>query len=239
MAGNVHPLIHQVRAVAFDAVGTVLFPVRPIAEVYADAIARHAGFRPDPAAVRSALWEQYRREEEADRLAGWATSEARERRRWSDIVTAVARAVAPDAGGADAVFAELYAHYARPDSWSVPADAAATFAALAGRGLTLALGSNYDTRLESVLAGTPALAPLSRHVLISSQVGWRKPSPRFFEAVTRELAVPAGDVLFVGDDVGNDYEGAMAAGMRALLLGPEGRHQVEAAGRIVSLSELV
>jgi putative hydrolase of the HAD superfamily len=45
-------------------------------------------------------------------------------------------------------------------------------------------------------------------------------------------------VLFVGDDLGNDYEGATAAGLPALLLDPQGRYP-HVPHRIASLAELV
>ena len=42
---------------------------------------------------------------------------------------------------------------------------------------------------------------------------------RCFSALSRISEVPTEEILFVGDDPINDYEGAMAAGMPALLLG--------------------
>jgi putative hydrolase of the HAD superfamily len=63
------------------------------------------------------------------------------------------------------------------------------------------------------------LNPL-RDLVISSEVGWRKPAPAFFDAIIRAVDVPASQILFVGDDLGNDYEGAETASMRAVLLDP-------------------
>jgi putative hydrolase of the HAD superfamily len=83
------------------------------------------------------------------------------------------------------------------------------------------LASNYDRRLRSVAAGLPELRPLG-HLVISSEVGWRKPAREFFDAVARAAGVPAGQVLFVGDDPVNDGEGARAAGLQALLIDPRG-----------------
>jgi putative hydrolase of the HAD superfamily len=73
-----------------------------------------------------------------------------------------------------------------------------------------------------VAAGNPALKVLDR-IVISSEVGWRKPSPEFFAAVSRAVDVPPRRILFVGDDLANDYEGARAAGMTALLCDPRQR----------------
>src|SRR5262249_47109665 len=92
-------------------------------------------------------------------------------------------------------------------------------------GYTLGLASNYDARLNNVLAGLPLLWTIT-HVVISSEVGWRKPAPAFFARVCQELALPAEQILYVGDDLDNDYDAAGAAGMRAVLFDP--RHRAPA-----------
>ena len=48
-------------------------------------------------------------------------------------------------------------------------------------------------------------------LVISSEVGYRKPHPHFFHAVCERLGLPAHQVLCVGDDIENgvrrvDYE---------------------------------
>jgi putative hydrolase of the HAD superfamily len=83
------------------------------------------------------------------------------------------------------------------------------------------MASNYDARLRSVAAGLPELRPL-RHLVISSEVGWRKPAPEFFAALCERTGLAPGAILFVGDDPANDYDGATAAGLRAVLVGEEG-----------------
>jgi putative hydrolase of the HAD superfamily len=90
------------------------------------------------------------------------------------------------------------------------------------RALKLALASNFDTRLRLIASGLPALAPIE-HLIISSEVGWRKPAIPFFDAVCRVVGEPAEKTLFVGDDMLNDFEGARHAGMRAVLFDPTGK----------------
>jgi putative hydrolase of the HAD superfamily len=55
-------------------------------------------------------------------------------------------------------------------------------------------------------------------LVISSEVGFRKPHASFFEAVCQRLGLPAWQILCVGDDLENDVRGAMRAGLSALLL---------------------
>ena len=45
-----------------------------------------------------------------------------------------------------------------------------------------------------------------------------KPSSAFFEAAARSLGLPASQVVMVGDDAVTDVEGAMAAGLRGVLV---------------------
>ncbi len=63
-------------------------------------------------------------------------------------------------------------------------------------------------------------------LIISSEVGWRKPAPQFFAAVAERLKCEPREILFIGDSVENDYAGAVAAGMPALLL-DEARRYVQ------------
>ena len=218
------------RAVVFDAVGTVLVPTVSAPAVYAAAAARH-GLDADPAAILRRFVAAYRLEEAADERAGWATDEAREVARWRAIVAAAL----PGAPGG--VFDELYAHFADPEAWAVPADAPPLFERLVARGLRLGLGSNYDSRLDRVVAGRPELEPLRGCVVVSSRVRVRKPGRAFFDRVCAELGCQPGEVVFVGDDLGNDFQGATAAGLTAVLLDPAGRHP-DVSPRVGALAEL-
>lgn len=222
-----------VTAVFFDAVGTLLFPDPPAPTVYAATAARH-GLHLTASEVRARFVAAYRREEAADGAALWATSEARERDRWRAIVADTLAGVADP----DACFRHLFDHFARPAAWRVPSDAAGVIAALQSRGLVLGMGSNYDARLWPVLAGFPELAPLLDRVVVSAAVGVRKPGAAFFGAVLRAANRGPAEVLFVGDDRGNDYDGATAAGTRAVLLDPDAGH-ADVPHRITRLTELL
>jgi len=207
-----------IRAVAFDAVGTLLFPNPGATVVYAEVAARH-GLAADTADIGPQLWAHFHIEDEKDRAAGWATSEQREQDRWRNIVFAALP------GATETLFQELFLHFSHQSAWTVPPDAAEVLAELHRCGFLLGMASNYDSRLTTVMDGTPALAPVRERLVISSLVGVRKPGLAFFaNGVLPAMGVPAGEILFVGDDHENDYLGATAAGMRAVLLDPKGKH---------------
>jgi FMN phosphatase YigB (HAD superfamily) len=54
-------------------------------------------------------------------------------------------------------------------------------------------------------------------IVLSSEVGKRKPHPVIFEQALTELGVPAERALFVGDRRLQDVRGAREAGMRTVL----------------------
>jgi putative hydrolase of the HAD superfamily len=207
-----------IRAVLFDAVGTLIHPEPPAGAVYGEA-GRRFGSRRDPATIAARFRAAFRRQEELDRAGGLRTDERREWARWWAIVTEVL----DDVADAAACFRYLYDHFAAPGAWRVEAGAGPVLRALAGRGIELGVASNFDGRLRGVLAGLTELAPL-RHVVISAEVGWRKPAGEFFRAACRATGCAPEEVLIVGDDVENDYAGARAAGLAARLFDPHDRH---------------
>jgi putative hydrolase of the HAD superfamily len=224
-------ILDGVRAVFFDAVGTLIHPDPAAALVYAR-VGRRFGSRLAAADISRRFAAAFDEEERADRQGGLRTSEDRERRRWRHIVSRVL----DDVTDLGACFAELYHHFSQPGAWRLDAEAAEVFGKLARRGHVLGLASNYDERLRSVVAGLPALGGLS-HLVISSEVGWRKPAAEFFAALVNSVNFPAEQIAYVGDDLANDYEGARAVGLRAVLFDPRGEHPSEVA-RISRLGEL-
>lgn len=219
--------------VFFDAVGTLIHPAPSAPAVYA-AIGHRFGSRLDDATIAARFRAAFRRQEEADYAAGLRTDEPREIARWRAIV----HEVLDDVSDAEACFQELYAHFARPDAWACLPGTAEVLSTLAARGHVLGIASNFDHRLRGLVEHLPALRPV-RHLVISSEIGWRKPTPEFFTEMCRQAGSPPEDVLYVGDDFVNDYEGAKAAGLRAVLLEPIHGASVPVQESISSLSDIL
>jgi putative hydrolase of the HAD superfamily len=203
-----------VRAVFFDAVGTLIHPEPSAAEVYAR-VGQIFGSRLAQPDIASRFAVAFRRQEEIDRERGWRTNEERELVRWRSIVAEVL----DDVSDAEACFRALFDHFAWPDAWRCEEDVGSMLDVLAERGYLLGVASNFDARLHSVVAGLPELQPL-RYRVISSEVGWRKPAPQFFRRLSEVSGLQQEQLLHVGDDRENDYEGARAAGLHALLFEP-------------------
>jgi putative hydrolase of the HAD superfamily len=165
---------------------------------------------------------------------GLQTDEIRERERWARIVTSVL----DDVCDREATFSELFAHFARPEAWTLSDDARTTIDQILARGYRAALASNYDRRLREVAQGFHELQRLEP-LFISSEIGWRKPAGAFFDSVARGLGQPHAAVLHVGDNLNDDYEGARAAGLTTLLYDPRGLMLHASVDRISTLGELI
>jgi putative hydrolase of the HAD superfamily len=222
-------LLSGVGAIAFDAVGTLITPDPPVAALYHAIGSRH-GSRLTAEAIRSRFSVAFRVEEERDRAAGWRTNPAREFDRWRQIVSAVL----DDVTDPDACFRELWDHFSQPTSWRCLPDAGLLLAELSNRGLMAGLASNFDNRLRAVAAGLPDLTAIGP-IVVSAEVGWRKPAAEFFAAVIRAFGCRPSEILLVGDDYENDFVGANAAGLQAILLGAASRPGVVGINRLADL----
>jgi putative hydrolase of the HAD superfamily len=206
-----------IRAVFIDAVGTLIDAEPPAAAVYAQVGRRH-GSRLSAAVIPARFAEAWAQEERIDRQEGLRTSEARELARWRAIVGQVLE----DVSDPELCFEELYRHFGLPGAWRLNPEAHGVLEQLAGRGVRPGVASNYDRRLRSVIAGLLGQGRVSG-LVISSEIGWRKPAAEFFAAMVQQAGVPPDQILYVGDDPVNDYEGARAAGLEAVLFDPEKR----------------
>lgn len=202
---------HAIQAVVFDAVGTLIQPRPSVAAAYAAAGRRH-GCELTEAETLARFRAAFARQETVDASSQVVVDEQRELARWRAIVADVF----PHATNPQRLFQELWSHFARPDSWALFDDASTALAALLARGLTVAIGSNFDERLIPICQDLPELCAV--RVFVSSQLGARKPHLAFFAAIQQALSLPPRAILMVGDDSENDFQGARAAGWRAVLI---------------------
>ncbi len=202
----------DVQAVLFDAVGTLIRPAKPVAEVYAEAARRH-GIDRSVVEINLRFRKAFALQEQLD--APWEdgrTSEQYERRRWYNIVADVF----DRPQSLDALFDELWLSFAQASAWRLDPDAPEVVRRIRESGRMVDVASNFDERLRAIAR---TLSPLDEcRLFISSELGWRKPRRKFFEAIEATLSVPASRLMMVGDDLTNDVRGAVAAGWQAALL---------------------
>jgi HAD superfamily hydrolase (TIGR01509 family) len=76
-------------------------------------------------------------------------------------------------------------------------------------------------------------------ICLSCHTGLLKPTPGSFHKVARMMGLPPEEILMVGDRPGDDVDGAVSAGMNAVLLDRTGAHEGQAAVSIRNLTDLI
>ena len=100
-------------------------------------------------------------------------------------------------------------------------DSAPALRALRDAGFRLVVVSNWDASLHERLEET-GLAELVDGAVASAELGAAKPDGAMFARGLALAGVAAADAWHVGDDVAADVEGALAAGIRPVLIARDG-----------------
>jgi putative hydrolase of the HAD superfamily len=207
----------EVRAVLFDAAGTLIETREAVGETYTR-MARGYGVDLPAWRVDDAFRRIFRQATPRDvSAAAPAETDQRERAWWRAVVRSTFLAADSTArfSDFDAFFDALYEAFAGPEIWRRRSGARSTLRRLRARGIATGVVSNFDRRLPALLAGLE-LSPLLDTVVLPSDAGVMKPDPRIFSLALERLAVPAAHSVFVGDQAVPDIEGARSAGLRAV-----------------------
>lgn len=235
MPGGI-PSKAKIEAVYFDAAGTLIKPARRVGESYA-AIAEKHGKTVPPSDLLSRFRVCF---DGAPRLAfpnaGNDQIDRLERDWWRKLVAMIFEPFGRF-DNFDNYFAELFDYFAAPDAWALYPEVIDTLHALKQRGITLAVISNFDSRLVRILDGL-GLGPWFADVFVSSRVGYAKPDRRIFDVALRRHGLVAEAAIHVGDSETNDLHGARNAGLKALLIDRK-RASAASNDRLMSLRQIV
>ena len=140
-------------------------------------------------------------------------------------------------GGAGATYEcaqEMTRFWERADHFELFEDVLPVLEVLRGHGLKIGLLSNTARDLEEFVAHHR----LDVDAVLTSRVhGKTKPHDSIFHAMLERIAVAANAAVMVGDDLGDDVEGARAIGMQAWLVDREERFP-DVPGRLTDLRAL-
>ncbi|MBI5379589.1 MAG: HAD-IA family hydrolase, partial [Nitrospirae bacterium] len=161
----------------------------------------------------------------------------RERAWWRDLVAEVFAPFAPIADF-EAFFETLYGTFDSARGWRLFPETTEALERLTVLGYPLGIISNFDSRLLTVCE-TLGIRRFFASITFSSAVGAAKPDPAIFRHAVAEHGVTPGEALHVGDNPEGDIEGALAAGLRAVLVDRRGRHAASQVPTIRSLLELI
>jgi HAD superfamily hydrolase (TIGR01509 family) len=140
---------------------------------------------------------------------------------WFRFTERIVRGMGGEADSAYACAVEITRAWERHENFELYDDVADTLAALRSAGLRIGLVSNSarDVREFADHHRLDVDAGIS-----SFHHGRTKPHASIFRAVLDLLGVEPGEAAMVGDTIADDIEGALALGMRAILLDREGMH---------------
>ena len=206
----------------YDAGETLLEP-RPDLEELCRVAARH-GVVVTPAQLSSALPDlaHFFRQWERPGRSVWESDE-QTRRAWAEYYAHAFRAAGVTAARADllAAGAAIYDWYSHPEQWRLFPDALPALAAVAEQGYVQGVISDWGADLLPILH-TLGVTRYLRFVVVSTVVGFAKPSREIFHQALVRAEVPAEAAVYVGDSYGRDVIGARGAGLRPVLLDRRG-----------------
>ena len=194
----------RIRAVLLDAMGTLLTFKPPAPLLRAEL--RRQGVDVSEEAAKAAI---------RDEIAYYRghLHEGRDAASLADLRRRAAEAMRPALG----VDGDLTAALLASLRFHAFPDAAPALLELRSRGLRLVVVSNWDHSLHERLAET-GLAPLVDAAVASAELGHAKPDRAIFEHALELAGVEAGAALHAGDSQREDVAGALAAGLRAVLV---------------------
>jgi putative hydrolase of the HAD superfamily len=199
-----------IRAILFDAAGTLFFLTKTVGDHYAY-VGREVGLDLDAQKLESAFhaaWKQMPRRPAID-----GPRENDDKGWWRELVGDVFDQVAPSVNELDRdnFFEVAYEHFAEPGVWELYPEVPGVLEELAPR-FRLVVISNFDGRLRLILQHL-GISKFFSQIFISSELGADKPDPEIFRRAVTILHLKADEVLHVGDDPERDWKAAAAAGL--------------------------
>jgi putative hydrolase of the HAD superfamily len=200
----------MIKAIFFDAVGTLFRLTKTIGEHYAY-VGGEVGLDLDAQALErafNAAWKQMPQRSAVD-----GPREEDDKGWWRELVDRVLDQAAPSLSELDRdnFFEIAYEHFAEPGVWELYPEVRGVLEQLQPR-FQLAVVSNFDGRLRFILQHL-GISKFFAKVFLSSELGADKPDPEIFRRAVRLTKLHPNQVLHVGDDSRRDWAAATVAGL--------------------------
>ena len=116
---------------------------------------------------------------------------------------------------------KIYEEYLSRTGYFMPL-AEKTLEELCGK-YTLYLVSNGNARVQEGRLNTSGIRKYFRDIFISENIGWDKPSPKFFDCCFERMGgVPRDESIIIGDSLSSDILGGINAGIHTCWYNPRG-----------------
>jgi len=199
-----------IKAIFFDAVGTLIYLPKSVGYHYA-LVGERIGLSLDAAALDRAFVAAWKQMPARSAVAGPRDDD--DKGWWRELVDRLLIVVAPTLNelDRDRFFEIAYEHFAEAGVWELFPDVIEVLENLRSR-FQLAVVSNFDGRLRMILEQL-GLSKYFAHVFLSSEIGADKPDPEIFRRALQFVRLEAREVVHVGDEHERDWEAARAAGL--------------------------
>src|SRR3989338_8629340 len=225
----------KIKAIFFDAGGTLFRPYPSVGEIYARAASSYGRtYRPE--ALETEFHSAWKKRGGISSL-GTETNEEKERSWWHSLV----REVFEPHGGVpnfDNFFKALHRSFEEKHLWEIYSEVPDVLEDLRRKKFVLGVVSNWDLRLPKVLKNL-GLESYFDFSVSSSMCGATKPSEKIFKEALKQAKVQPEEAAHVGDTYEEDFVGANRVGIKAILLDrAKSGNSVPKHLRINSLNEL-
>ena len=207
-------MLENIKAVFFDAGGTLLYPYPSVGEIYARVASKYGSQTP-PEELNQVFGEVWSKHDGLSQLEGHY-DEAAEKKWWHDIVHEVFEQVG-QIEDFEGYFDELYELFATPEAWRLYPETIEVLKAVREKVPCVGIVSNWDSRLYK-LCDDFQITPHVDFILASAVFGAAKPSPLIFEEALRLSKIPAEQTIHIGDSLSDDIVGAKRLGIRNVLI---------------------
>ncbi len=226
----------KIKAVFFDAGGTLFRPYPSVGEIYAKSALVY-GVQCDPELLEATFYAAWKKRGGLASL-GTETSEEKERMWWYSLV----QEVFAGHGGVpefDKFFHVLHRSFEDKELWEIFPEVHEVLRELRNRGVTLGIVSNWDLRLAKLLVNLNLHSNFD-FFISSSLCGATKPDPKIFREALQLAKSKPEETIHVGDTYEEDVVGAKAVGIHPLLIDrTQNGNSVPKKLRISSLKEIL
>ena len=207
---DVERLLEVIKAIFFDAVGTLFYLTKTVGDHYA-LVGKEVGLSLDAQKLDRAFFAAWK--QMPSRAAIDGPRENDDKDWWRQLVGLIFKDIAPSISELDRdnFFEIAYEHFAEAGVWELYPEVVEVLESLQPR-FQLAAVSNFDGRLRMILEHL-GISKFFSHVFVSSEIGADKPDPEIFRRALKFIDLKPAQVMHVGDDAVRDWQTASAAGL--------------------------